>query len=247
MLAFVLQAHAQVNVVESRSLAQQQAEKFQKQQQEDATKANAELFYQLQLLQDEVMRMQGLLEEQAHELRVIKQQRLDDFVNLDKRIAELAVVKAANQAVTATANNATAAASVGSIPVGTGVDDKTAYKSAYSLIREKKFDDAKGAFEKFLTQYPNSIYIPNSHYWLGELYIIDDNLPEASKAFGAILEKFPDNRKYPEALYKQAKVNYDLGNRDKAKQQLDRLIVQYSGKSDNTVRLAREFLQQHYP
>jgi tol-pal system protein YbgF len=260
MLAFAFGAQAQVNVVESRSLAQKQAEKFYKQQQEDAAKANAELFYQLQLLQDEVMRMQGLLEEQAHEIRVLKQQRLDDYVNLDKRIAELsqqnsadsaqaAMVPAATNTVAATSANAgESGASINDIPVEPqSVDDKIAYKAAYSLIREKKFEEATAAFEAFLKKYPSSIYIPNSYYWLGELYIINEKLDKAADAFGAILKDYPDNRKYPEALYKQAKVNYELGKRDEAKTQLDSLIAQFTGKSDNTVRLAREFLAQHYP
>lgn len=247
MLAFVLQAHAQVDVVESRSLAQKQAEKFQKQQQEDATKANAQLFYQLQLLQDEVMRMQGMIEEQAHEIRVLKQQRLDDYVNLDKRIAELSQASAAAQSAGgSTVSGATPVLASASVEAG-GDNDKTAYKAAYSLIREKKFDAAQAAFEKFSQSYPNSIYIPNSYYWLGELYIISEDLPKASAAFAAILQDYPDNRKYPEAMYKQAKVFYQMGERDKAKEQLDALIARFTGKSDNTVRLAHEFIQQHYP
>ena len=46
-------------------------------------------FLPLQLLQDEIMRLRGQLEEQDHYIRQLKQQRLDDYVRFDKRIADL--------------------------------------------------------------------------------------------------------------------------------------------------------------
>ena len=45
------------------------------------------LFFQMQQLQQEVMRLNGKVEEQAHELRKLKDQSLQRYVDLDKRIS----------------------------------------------------------------------------------------------------------------------------------------------------------------
>ena len=45
------------------------------------------LFLQVQQLQQEVMRLNGLVEEQANELRKLKDQSLERYVDLDKRLS----------------------------------------------------------------------------------------------------------------------------------------------------------------
>lgn len=49
-----------------------------------------ELLLQLQVLQSEMMQLRGLVEEQAHHIEQLQQRRLDDYVDLDRRIGELA-------------------------------------------------------------------------------------------------------------------------------------------------------------
>lgn len=240
VLAFSVNALAQVEVVESRSLAQQQAEQARKQQQaseDSAAKANAQLFYQLQLLQKEVMQMRGTLEEQAHQIQQLKQQRLDDYVNLDKRIAGLAKSGPSNND-----DNTSAAAKADN-----SADDKQAYTDAYQKIKSQDYPAAKQSFSQFLNDYPESIYRPNAYYWLGELHLLDKDYNKAGAAFDSILSEFPTHRKYPEALYKKATIAYYQGDKAKAKQQLENVVAEFQGKDNNAVRLAREFLQKHYP
>ena len=45
--------------------------------------------YQIQQLQQEISELRGLLEEQGFQLKRLKQQRLDDYLNLDKRLTEI--------------------------------------------------------------------------------------------------------------------------------------------------------------
>lgn len=255
---------AQVDVVESSSVEQiQQAE-----QEQEQNNANAELLYQLQLLQEEMMQIRGTLEEQAHEIRQLKQQRLDDYINLDKRLSDLTAAQAARpapvvgstQAGTAPAISASDGATDATAPATAAgsdnavidipppaVSDKTEYRAAYQLIKNRQFEEAKKAFTSFLNAHSTSSYVPNAHYWLGELYILDANYKAAKAEFAKVLNNYPDHRKFPEALLKIAKVNYELGDRDVAKKQLEELLDKYSERSENTTRLAREFLSKHYP
>ena len=99
-------------------------------QQKAQASANSQLFAEVQGLREEVLRLNGLVEEQQYHIERLKQQRLDDYVDLDKRIAALT---AANPHVsvgsdTAVSNNAV---------VG---NDKAAYQAAYDLLSERKFD-----------------------------------------------------------------------------------------------------------
>jgi hypothetical protein len=47
-----------------------------------------ELYYQMQLLQQEVMELRGRLEEQTYELRQLKQQSLERYVDMDRRVSQ---------------------------------------------------------------------------------------------------------------------------------------------------------------
>ena len=103
------------------------------------------LFIQMQQLQQEVMRLNGIVEEQANELRKLKSQSLERYVDLDKRLSALgsgAAGGAAASAVNAPAAPSSSGGSGGAELPGEG----DAYRSAYSLVRGQKFDQAVDAF-----------------------------------------------------------------------------------------------------
>ncbi|MEO0444312.1 MAG: YbgF trimerization domain-containing protein, partial [Pseudomonadota bacterium] len=52
--------------------------------------------FQIQQLQQEILELRGLVEEMRFELKRLKQQRLDDYLDLDKRLAELSNTTPAN-------------------------------------------------------------------------------------------------------------------------------------------------------
>ncbi|MCT7655726.1 hypothetical protein MBH78_15875 [Oceanimonas sp. NS1] len=37
------------------------------------------------------------------------------------------------------------------------------------VLQDKDYNAAIPAFARFITQYPRSTYVPNAHYWLGQL------------------------------------------------------------------------------
>lgn len=248
MLAPFLSANA-VNVVDSASthqISQQAAVQA-------SNAANAQLFQQLQALQEEVMRTRGMLEEQQHQIQELKQQRLDDYKNIDKRLSELTQDSSAstentsgNSSANIDAPQAQVTPSVTSANSSTEQDVKD-YQAAYELIKQRQFDQARDAFIVFIGKYPDSKYEANAHYWLGELYIIEGNFVKAKNSFQTILKNFPTHSKYPEALYKIATVNYELGDRTTAKLQMQQVIEQYGDKPVNAVAKARDFLQANFP
>lgn len=206
-----------------------------------------EVYYQLQLLQKEVMQLRGQLEEQAYELRQLKQQSLERYVDLDRRLSG-----GASAAPAGGSQPDNSVPGGGSRPAGTPVaalpGESDAYRAAYALVRNQSFRQAVEAFGQFLQNYPDGKYAANAHYWLGELYLVIDppDLEAARRAFIVLLEQYPDNSKIPDALYKLGQVYFKKGNTDKAREYLDRVVNNYSDSGSSAVNLARDFIAANY-
>ncbi len=216
-----------------------------------------QLLMQVQQLQQEVMRLNGKVEEQAHELRTLKDQSLERYVDLDRRVSALTTGDLAGAgAAAATAAATTGAASgdampapaTGSANVSEQAGEGDAYRAAYALVRAQQFDQAVSAFQAFLRQYPAGRYAPNAHYWLGELYLVikPADLEASRQAFALLLEEYPDNAKAPDAMYKLGRVHFMKGNREKAREYLDQVVRDYGSSNNSAARLAQQFIDENY-
>ena len=212
------------------------------------------LFYQIQQLQQEVMRLNGKVEEQAHELRKLKEQSLQRYVDLDRRVsgagavpapaAAAAGASAAASGISETVASPTAATSGAAEQPG----EAEAYRAAYALVRGQQFTSAVAAFKQFLQDYPEGKYAPNAHYWLGELYLVTEpqDLESSRQSFVLLLDEYPDNSKAPDAMYKLGKVYFLKGNRDRAREYMDRVIRDYGSSNSSAVKLAQDFIAENY-
>ncbi|MEH6570072.1 MAG: tol-pal system protein YbgF [Halioglobus sp.] len=211
------------------------------------------LFYQLQQLQQEVMMLNGKVEEQAHELRKLRAQNLERYVDIDRRLGERS--DGGGVAVVPTNGNGSAAGISGKAVTNNGGSsvaelpgEGEAYRAAYALVRNQQFDQAVAGFKQFLQDYPGGKYSPNAYYWLGELYLVitPADLESSRQAFMLLLDQYPNNSKIPDAMYKLGKVQFTKGNRDKAKEFFDRVIREYGSSNSSAVKLAQDFLRENY-
>jgi len=227
------------------------------------------LFLQIQQLQQEVMRLNGKVEEQAYELGTLREQSLQRYMDLDKRLGGANALPASSAppipgAPGATAPNAAAGEPAGGIDMSAPVNapaaprsatpgveqpgEADAYRASYALVQGRQFEQAVPAFQQFLQRFPDGIYAANAHYWLGELYLVKEppDLEASRQSFALLLSQYPDNSKAPDALYKLGKVQFLKGNRERAKEYLDLVITQYQGTNNAVVQLARDFIAQNY-
>ena len=211
------------------------------------------MLLQLQQLQQEVMQLNGKVEEQANELRRLKEQSLERYVDLDKRVSAISSgATVAAPVAGSTGSNANSAAPIGSGAGNSEVAEQPgegdAYRAAYALVRSQQFDEAVPAFKQFLQNYPAGRYAPNAHYWLGELYlVIQPADPESARqSFKLLIDQYPDNTKVPDALYKLGRVHFMKGNRDRAREYFDRVISQYGSSDSSAAKLAQDFIDQNY-
>lgn len=204
-----------------------------------------DLFVRVQELQQEVMRLNGLVEEQGNQIRTLKEQSLERYMDLDRRLAggdASAAVSVAGEGEPSKLPEARMqAGDVSAEQPGEG----DAYRAAYALVRGQEFDAAVRSFKQFLQRYPDGRYAPNAHYWLGELYLaLKPAAPElARQSFTLLLDEYPDNAKVPDAMYKLGQVHYVKGNRDRAREYLNRVIREHSDSA--AADLAREFIDQN--
>jgi tol-pal system protein YbgF len=216
------------------------------------------LLFQLQQLQQEVMMLNGKVEEQAFEIERLKTQLQERYVDLDRRIAAMGGNPAqrsgsgAAAAVDTTPEPATASpvpAPRSSAPAAAEQPGEgEAYRAAYALVRGQQWDAAIRSFNRFLQNYPAGRYAPNAHYWLGELYLVTSppQLENSRQSFMLLLTEYPDNNKVPDALYKLGKVHFQKGNPEKGREYLDRVINEYGDSNSTAVRLARDFIKENY-
>ncbi|AMK32431.1 tol-pal system protein YbgF [Pseudomonas sp. TE6283] len=207
---------------------------------------------QLQQMQDQISRQQGIIEELQNDVSRMKQENLERYQDLDRRISSGAAPAATpDNSSTGGANNAATGAAAGasaaqppaaSSEPGDPAKEKLYYDAAFDLIKQKDFDKASQAFNAFLRKYPNSQYAGNAQYWLGEVNLAKGDLQGASQAFAEVGQKYPKHSKVPDSLYKLADVERRMGHTDKVKGILQQVITQYPGTS--AAQLAQRDLQK---
>ena len=231
-----------------------------------ADSGHAGLFVQLQDLQAEVRELRGLVEQQNYVIEQLSQKRMDDYLDLDRRIGELTVT--ANQSLPisasdssksntpktndmpakrySTANAAPSPADVNAVAAVTPLVAseaevaKKAYRAAYQKVKDRQFDQARVSLAAFINAHPKSHYIPNAHFWLGELYYLESDLPKAKQSFNTLIKQYPSHRKIADAKFKLGKVHHQLGDNSAARSMLESVLNDHPGST--AANPAREYL-----
>lgn len=198
--------------------------------------ASSDLFYKLESMQQELMQLRGQVEEQAFEIKRLKQQRLDDYLDLDKRLSELSKNSASPV-------NSPAVTQVGSLTGDAEPDESALYNEAINrLLDEQDYAGAQAGFSQYLEAYPEGAYTANVYYWQGQIHLTEGETEQAEAAFLKIINQYPQHQKTPDAQLKLAKIYFDKGNKTEAKALLDELA-----QADSDVaRLAKTFLENNF-
>jgi len=250
LATYSIPVFSQVEVVDRRSPSTYQADANESKQ----VSANqlAELYHQVQVLQQEVMELRGQLDEQNHHLKQLKKQRLDDYVDLDRRIGEVNQSSGKGRSTTSKTSYASplVKSSTTSDPVEpqakevSPADEIASYREAIDLVLKKKdYDKASQAFGTHLQNFPDGRYSANAKYWLGEIYLQKNDLKNAQNQFATMLDTYPNHSKALDAKFKLGKVYFLRGDKDKALTLLEE-VAQTDG---STGSLAKEYIRKNFP
>lgn len=203
---------------------------------------HAVLLDKIQGLQQEVQELRGQLEVQTHELKLLQQQQLTFYKDLDARIRHEPLKTAKQEPIEHIKAPKDTSKPV-LIPQTTNTtrtnpaDEQISYLAAYELIKNKQFDEAKVAMQAFVTQHPQGGYTANAQYWLGELCLIKKSYPEAIQHFDTVLQQFPSSSKSSASLLKIGYALAASGQKQEAMARLQQVIDKYP--NTNTAQLAK--------
>lgn len=221
-----------------------------------SNRSMVEMYNRLNQLQKELRQVRGDMELVNHELRGIKRRQRELYLDIDRRLSDLeagSVRKdssqpASDQPGQQTPDNATGDASPvaqqppASEPLPPSREEKDAYRSAFNLLKEGRYNQSIKAFTGFLGQYPNSTYADNAQYWLGEANYVSRKYPAAVTEFNKVLTAFPNSSKVADAMLKLGFTHYELKEWAKAREVLTAVVKKYPDSS--AAKLADTRLQR---
>lgn len=211
----------------------------------DGASGISTLFYQLQILQDEVRRLQGIVEEQNYRIeRLVREQR-ERYIELDQRLLALRP-DAAQPPGEGGPDEPGGPASP--LPGAASVQGQV-YNQAYTVMAEARelppserateYQRALTMFEAVIQDHPDGGYTPNAYYWIGELHLATDELEQARQAFAQVTNLFAEHAKMPGSLYKLGVTYHRLGDNVRALQYLDRVTDEFPDSA--SAGLARSY------
>lgn len=229
-----------------------------------ASNQDASIPGRIQSLQQEVQELRGMLEVQAHELTLLREQQLRFYKDIDSRLkgsksvplpmGSQPALPPSTQPMRLSTNalhskpTKTAAlyqedevAGFSTPQSNNPADEQVHYLKAYDLVKTKQVDKAISAMQAFTTQHPQSSYAPHAHYWLGELYLTQKDYSQALNQFDTVIQQYPTSAKSADSLFGLGCALAGLGNKKDAIDRFNQVIHQYP--DTQTAKLAQTKLQ----
>lgn len=218
-----------------------------------------QLFLQLQTLRQEVRDLRGQNQVLEHQIQQLQNRQRRLYLDLDRRLQALEAggnaqgapaMPAAGGTLAPAATTAGAAATtlstapaVSSSSAGAGNGEAlAAYQKAFNLLMNSHYREAIKAFEAFESRYPQSPYVANAEYWIGEAYYVEQMYDKALTHFQNVVNNYPQSNKVPAAMLKIGYCQAALKQWKAARQTLQNVVDQYPGTS--AARLAMDRLSQ---
>ncbi len=178
---------------------------------DQAARGQLELQSQLESLRQEVARLRGQVEVQAHELATAQRQLGDQLATVDTRIKKFEPV----------------AAEIDGRSITVDQSEKRAFDMALQTFRAGDYRGALAAFQNFRSQYPESPYLPGVLFWLGSSQFALKDYKGAIASQQALLARYPDNPRAPDALFNVGYAQAESGDRKAARATLEQVVAKY--------------------
>ncbi len=101
------------------------------------------------------------------------------------------------------------------------------FQSALDNIRSKNYEQARELFISFIETYPENQLSGSAHYWLGELYILNQQYRDAALVLAEGYQKFPQSIKAPDMLFKLSQSLFLVEKTSDSCKTLEKLIIDF--------------------
>jgi tol-pal system protein YbgF len=222
---------------------------------------SSDALLQIQRLQQEMQQLRGLVEQQQFEIDNLKRQQSEQYMDVDRRLGGQgsppppatapAPLTGRSQAAAppaplpeAEAESAPSRLDLAPPPAKTAgsVNEKEAYRDAFDLLKQRRYDEAIGAFQDLLARYPNGELADNARYWLGETYYVKRDFGAALDEFRRVLNDYPISPKVPGAMLKIGYIQDERKEWSAARTTLQDLAARFPDSTE--ARLAKGRLER---
>lgn len=168
--------------------------------------------------------LRGKVDELSYQLQQIKQLQMDDYLDLDRRLSAITSAKAVIMPATQNsilmvpdAQLITSDPEIVEAPkAATPEDIQADYLASSKLLKERDFDGAIAAFKDHILNFPESPYLANAQYWLGEIYEFRGEAELAVESFETVVNNYSKHNKAMDARYKLGKLYHKQGDNKRA-------------------------------
>lgn len=183
-----------------------------------------EIFRQLREISDGLARVEALSGENQRSIAGVR----DQMANL-RRAPVSGPVEGAEAGVTEPAG-------------GGGGDAQGIFNAAVGQFNRGSLATARSAFQQFLLAYPGHTLAPDARFYLADILVQENRIEDALDAFLEIPQMFPTAGKVPDAMYRAARLQVELGQTSEARATLERIVNTYPGTG--VAVLAEELLRE---
>ena len=214
-------ARKQVQQLEARIVKLEQALSSSEADKEQFIRSTLDLQMQLEALNTELRKLHGQNEELVHNLQDAEKRQKDFYIDLDTRLRRVE----AGDSKTAATESVDGTKDVSADPIG----ENHAFETAYTFYKAENYQNAATAFRDFLKSYPQSVHEANVTYWMGNSYYLMKDYKNALSSYEALVNKYQDHPRAPEAMLNIAECQLELNNKATARKTLKQLISQFPG------------------
>ncbi len=222
----ILKLQARLSALEKKWPALEKRSQVLEKQSEALAAKRAEILTQIQKLEAELARLQGLYEELAYQQKQDREAFSEFQSEVLKRLASRSKVPAKPPASSPKPE----------------VTENSLYQSALEAFKGKNYELARQKFQEYLRRYPKGKYAPNAYYWIGESYYAERRYEEAILEYQKVIDQFPRSYKVPAALLKQGLAFLRLGDTEAARIIFKKILKEHP-KSEQAA-VARKYLKR---
>lgn len=127
---------------------------------------------------------------------------------------------------------------------GTENDVEKQFKKAFYLLKSKNLNEAKEAFEKFISDNPSETLVGAAHYWIGEIYFQNQEYDKAAVEYLKGYQSGSNSGRARENLLKLADSLLRIGKRKESCAAINKLNKEFSDISASIKREATRIAEE---
>ncbi|MCK7458111.1 tol-pal system protein YbgF [Idiomarina aminovorans] len=201
---------------------------------EARSNAQLKMLNQLGSLQQDVAELRGITEEHEYRLEQLLERQRELYQEIDRRFSNLKDSSRLSRSSGSEYSELDQAPTqTNSSSYSPDLSENDAYDKAIGLVLEdKRYDEAIPAFQSFLKNFPRSTYVPNAHYWLGQLFFAKRQYDEAKQQFEMVVNDYPDSNKRGDCLLKLGAIAHEQDQSADATAYYRQVIEEYPDSTE---------------